>query len=253
VTRRALIAGNWKMHKTPQETEVFIAAFLERDIPMACEILLLPPFTSLERASRLLAETGVSLGAQDLHQEPRGAFTGAVSGDMIRESGCRYVLVGHSERRHVFGDDDEVVRRKLRAALVAGLAPILCVGETLEERRSGETSAVIARQLATALGGVPPDEMARTAIAYEPVWAIGTGETATPAQAQDAIAGIRRSIAGRFGEALGRSTRILYGGSVKPENAAEILRQPDVDGALVGGASLDPEGFARIAEATEAR
>ncbi len=247
--RRRLIAGNWKMHMTPQETESFIGAFVDRigsrgDV----EVLLIPPFTSLDRAARLLEGTPVAVGAQDLHFEQKGAYTGAISGEMIRASGCRYVLVGHSERRYVFGDADETVGRKLRAALDAGLSPILCVGETHGQRRAGETDNVISGQLAAGLDGVEIGEMGRIAIAYEPVWAIGTGETATPDQAQAVIASIRRRLDERFGDTVAESTRILYGGSVKPENAASLITEPDIDGALVGGASLDPDSFARIVE-----
>jgi triosephosphate isomerase len=248
--RRRLVAGNWKMHMTPQEAEAFISSFLDRiagereaDSP---EILLIPPYTSLDRAARLLEGTGVELGAQDLHYEEQGAYTGAVSGSMIRGCGCRYVLVGHSERRHVFGDDDETVARKLRAALAVGLLPILCVGEVLEERRSGRTEDVVFAQLRAALKNVDLEDAARIAIAYEPVWAIGTGETATPDQAQDAIASIRGWLAERFDTVRAGRARILYGGSVKPETAASLVAQPDIDGTLVGGASLDPDTFARI-------
>jgi triosephosphate isomerase len=247
VARRKLIAGNWKMNKTPGETEAFIAAFLQSSAATAePEVLLIPPFTSLDRAARFLEGSSVSLGAQDLHPEAKGAFTGAVSGEMIRASGCTYVLAGHSERRHVFGDTSETVGRKLRAALSAELRPILCVGELIEERRAGTTDDVLSAQLEAGLDGVSKAEMTGVAVAYEPVWAIGTGETATPEQAQETIAEIRRRLAERFGEDTADATRILYGGSVKPENAADLVGQPDIDGALVGGASLDPEAFARI-------
>jgi len=245
--RRRLVAGNWKMHKTPQETEAFVAAFRDRVAANSnVEILLLPPFTSLERASRLLEGTRIGLGGQDLHFEARGAYTGAISGEMLRASGCRYVLAGHSERRHVFGDDDATVARKFRAAFTADLLPILCVGEVLEERKAGKTDAVVATQLETALADVTEAETDRITVAYEPVWAIGTGETATPDQAQEAIAGIRRRLAERFDASSVESIRILYGGSVKPENTADLIAQPDIDGLLVGGASLDPDAFARI-------
>jgi triosephosphate isomerase len=251
VVRRKLIAGNWKMHMTPRETEAFLESFLARVIDPRAEVLLIPPFTSLDRAARRLTDSPILLGAQDIHQEPRGAFTGAISSEMVRDIGCTYVLVGHSERRHVFGDDDATVRQKLQAALAAGLQPILCVGEVLDERRSGETQTVIAGQLSAGLTGITPEEMERITIAYEPVWAIGTGETATPEQAQDAIAGIRQWLADRFAVDAASSTRILYGGSVKPGNAADLVHQPDIDGALVGGASLDPELFAQIVAAGE--
>ncbi|MGB2982788.1 MAG: triose-phosphate isomerase [Candidatus Bipolaricaulia bacterium] len=248
--RRRLIAGNWKMHMTPQETEAFISSFLdripgERDAGSA-EALLVPPYTNLDRAASLLEGTGVELGAQDLYYEEQGAYTGAVSGGMIRACGCRYVLVGHSERRHVFGDDDETVARKLGAALASGLLPILCVGEVLEERRSGRTEDVVFSQLRSALQDVGSEEATRIVVAYEPVWAIGTGETATPDQAQDAIASIRRRLSERFDTVLAERARILYGGSITPENAASLVSESDIDGALVGGASLDPESFARI-------
>ena len=248
--RRCLIAGNWKMHKTPQETVSFIDALSVRCVdPGGIEILVIPPYTSLELAGRKLAEVPVELGAQDLFHETSGAYTGAISGSMLTACGCRYVLVGHSERRHVFGDDDNVIRRKLRAALEADLVPILCVGETLEERRGGRTEAVLTLQLSVALEGIAAGAMERIVIAYEPVWAIGTGETAVPEQAQEAIAGIRDWLSTRFDGATADAIRILYGGSVKPENAAALVSRPDIDGALVGGASLDPEAFAAIVEA----
>ena len=251
--RRPLIAGNWKMHKTPPETEAFIADLL-RSLPVGCgvDILLIPPFTSLDRAGRLLAGSDIILGAQDLHPEASGAFTGAVSGVMIRACGCQYVVVGHSERRSLFADDDRLVGRKLTAALAADLLPMLCVGETLDERRAEQTEAILTRQLATALETIDSETMGRVTIAYEPVWAIGTGETATPDQAQAAVQRIREWLAERFDGEASQRTPILYGGSVKPENAAAIFRQPDVDGGLVGGASLDAEAFAAIAGAAQA-
>jgi len=250
MTRRCLIAGNWKMNKTPEETASFLDAFLPRLLNSPdVEILLVPPYTSLESAGRRLSGTPIELGAQDVHHETSGAYTGAISAPMLVGCGCRYVLVGHSERRQVFGDDDDAVRRKLEAALDAGLSPILCVGETLEERRAGETEAVLTRQLSAALAELESVATDRIVVAYEPVWAIGTGETATPAQAQEAIAGIRARLADRFDEPTAGLVRILYGGSVKPENAAALIGLPDVDGALVGGASLDPEAFAAIVEA----
>jgi len=247
MARRCLIAGNWKMHKTPAETGTFIEAFLPRlpDLPDV-EVLLIPPYTSLESAGRRLAGSSIELGAQDLFHEPSGAYTGAISAPMLVACGCRYVLVGHSERRRVFGDDDGGVRRKLGAALDGDLLPILCVGETLEERRRSETEAVLTRQLSAGLDGIEPGGMERIVIAYEPVWAIGTGETATPGQAQETIAGIRHWLSARFAGPTAERARILYGGSVKPENAAELLAEPDIDGALVGGASLDPAAFAAI-------
>jgi len=252
VLRRLLIAGNWKMHKTPPETEDFIADLL-RLLPASpgVDILLIPPFTSFDRAVRLLTGLHISLGAQDLHPEVSGAFTGAVSGAMIRACGCQYVLVGHSERRCLFADDDLLVGRKLTAALAADLLPMLCVGETLDERHAEQTEAILTRQLTTALETIDSETMRRVTIAYEPVWAIGTGETATADQAQAAVRNIREWVAERFDGETSQRTRILYGGSVKPENAATLFRQPDVDGGLVGGASLDAEAFTAIVDAAQ--
>jgi len=255
--RRCLIAGNWKMNKTPKESVAFIDAFLGKlgDIHDA-EILLIPPYTSLESTGHRLADSVVGLGAQDLHHERSGAYTGAISAVMLAACGCRYVLVGHSERRHVFGDDDETVRRKLGVALDSGLRPILCVGETIEERRRGETETVLDRQLDRGLDAVAADDVERIVVAYEPVWAIGTGETATPEQAQNAIGWIRARLVEAYDDPTAVRLRILYGGSVKPGNAAELVAQPDIDGALVGGASLDPDTFAeivRISAAAEGR
>ncbi len=250
MSRRRLIAGNWKMNKTPQETAAFVEDFAPRVASFfEIEVLLIPPYTSLEPASRQLVGTSIALGAQDLHSEPSGAYTGAISAQMLAACGCRYVLVGHSERRHVFGDDDATVRRKLGSALDGRLLPILCIGETIDERRGGATPEILTRQLTVGLDGLDAGAMKSIVVAYEPVWAIGTGETATPEQAQEAIAGIRAWLSGRFDEPTAGRARILYGGSVKPGNAAELMRLPDVDGVLVGGASLDPEAFAAIAQA----
>jgi triosephosphate isomerase len=249
--RRCLIAGNWKMHLTPAETEAFIAAFLPLVRSASAETAILPPFTSLDRAGQLLRGTSVGLGAQDVYFEAKGAFTGAVSVGMLSACGCRYVLAGHSERRHVFGDTDAVVRRKLDAILAGGLAPVLCVGETLDERRGGATYDTLEAQLTAGLRGLGAGPLSRVVIAYEPVWAIGTGETATPDQAQEASAWIREWVRRHHG-AGADTLRILYGGSVKPDNARSLLTLPDVDGALVGGASLDAKGFAAIVTAAEA-
>ena len=244
--RVRLIAGNWKMNKTPSETEVFLARFLPLVSQAEPEIVLLPAFPSLHRAGCLLSNTNVRLGAQDLHPEPRGAFTGAVSAEMLVDCGCRYVLVGHSERRHVFGEPDALVRCKLEAALSGGLHPILCVGETLAERRAGETESVLQTQLGAGLADLSVRSFPHLVVAYEPVWAIGTGETATTRQAQDAAAWIREWLLRKLGASAKEAIRILYGGSVKPDNATELLALPDVDGVLVGGASLDPVGLAEI-------
>ncbi len=245
--RRPLIAGNWKMNKTPRETQEFIERFLTTSPEFTyCDVLLIPPFTSLDRAGRLLSESHALLGAQDMHSESSGAYTGAISPSMLAACGCTYVLAGHSERRHVFGDSNEVVNQKLHAALQSDLRPILCIGETLNEREAQRTEAVLEEQLAGGLQDVNEAALANIVIAYEPVWAIGTGETATPEQAQAAVAFVRAWIETRYGEAASETMRILYGGSVKPANARSLQSQPDIDGALIGGASLDPDSFAQI-------
>lgn len=245
--RRPLIAGNWKMNKTPQDAQDFIKRFLSfSHEDVECDILVIPPFTSLDRAGQSLLESRVLLGAQDMHPAASGAYTGAISADMLRACNCTFVLAGHSERRHVFGDTDNTVNEKLRAALGNDLRPILCVGETLEERESDRTESVLKGQLAGGLKDVGATELTHVVIAYEPVWAIGTGKTATTEQAQEAIAFIRAWIQTHYGETASEAMRILYGGSVKPDNARSLQAQPDIDGALIGGAALDPDSFARI-------
>ncbi len=246
--RHPLIAGNWKMHKTPQETEEFIVELLPKLAGVGeIEVLIIPPFTSLDRSGTLLQGKSLQLGAQDLHYEAEGAFTGGISARMLAACGCKYVLVGHSERRELFGDDDTIVARKLNAALDSDLMPILCIGETLSEHDLVEEK--ITRQLTQDLTGVGGKALAKITIAYEPIWAIGTGKTATPEVAQETISMIRRWIASHYDEAAAQGTRILYGGSVKPANAVSLLAQPDIDGALVGGAALVPGSFAQIVDA----
>ncbi len=250
MARTILIAGNWKMYKTPDETEEFINVFTQNytDIP-GVELLIIPPFTNLERAGRLLARTSIQLGAQDVYYKDEGAYTGEIAPRMLLACGCSYVIVGHSERRALFHEDDVVVNRKLKAAVAAGLSPILCVGETLDEHRAGKVAEKITQQLSSDLTGVGREELSRVVIAYEPIWAIGTGETATPEEAQGTIRMIRSWIGENYDPSAAEDIRILYGGSVKPGNAAALLSQPDIDGALVGGASLKPESFAQIAHA----
>jgi triosephosphate isomerase len=200
----------------------------------------------LHLAGRLLSEIGIALGGQNFHFEAKGAFTGEISLAMLADCGCSYVLVGHSERRALFGENDELLNRKLKAAISAGLLPILCVGETLEEHRQERVKEKITTQLAADLAGVPSAATSSTVIAYEPIWAIGTGETASPEEAQDTIHMIRKWLARAYDDRTAEKVRILYGGSVKPENTAALMAQPDIDGALVGGASLSPESFAQI-------
>ncbi|MCC6383081.1 MAG: triose-phosphate isomerase [Dehalococcoidia bacterium] len=240
--RRPFIAGNWKMNTTEDEAVVLARAVAAGTGGVLCDLALCVPFPHLGPVRSALAGSHVALGAQDVYWEPKGAYTGEVSTAMLA-SYCRYVIVGHSERRQLFGDTDAWVRRKLEAVLASPLDPIVCVGELLGERRSGETEAVLERQLAAAFTGLPLS--ARVTVAYEPVWAIGTGETATPAVAQEACAFIRASLRHLGGEAAD-SVRIQYGGSVTPENAPDLLACPDIDGALVGGASRKSDQFAAI-------
>lgn len=245
--RRPLIAGNWKMHGTVSEATALIDGLLAKtDRFDDREMLVAPPYPVLGMVATRLAGSSFFLSGQDLHWEDKGAFTGEVSGPMLRSVGCSHVIVGHSERRQLFGETDESVSRKTRAALRNGLTPIVCVGETLDEREAGRMLQVIERQTRGGLSGLSAPEFQRLVVAYEPVWAIGTGRVATPVQAQEVHQAIRSLLGELGGGAVAASTRILYGGSVKPDNVDELMRQPDVDGALVGGASLDAESFARI-------
>ncbi|HEX7118585.1 MAG TPA: triose-phosphate isomerase [Longimicrobiales bacterium] len=254
-SRTPVIAGNWKMHKGPSETRDFFRAFAARHAAREDRIVIVfPPAISLAAAAEALEGRGdIALGVQNVHWEPQGALTGETSVAMARDAGARYTLVGHSERRHIFGETDEDVRRKTAAALAGGLTPLVCLGETLDQREAGRVEAVILGQLDAALDGLAPDEIARVLIAYEPVWAIGTGVNATPDDAAAAHGALRRHLAARVGAAAAASIPILYGGSVKPANAPELLAASDVDGLLVGGASLDPAGFAEIAATEPAR
>jgi triosephosphate isomerase len=247
--RVPVLAANWKMHKTIEETESFLGEFLPRvpDEP-GPEVVICPAFPSLKTAVELCLQSRARVAAQNMHEEAEGAFTGEVSAPMLQELGVNGVILGHSERRQYFGENDEALARKVPAALRAGLEPILCVGENESQRDSDETEGVLTRQIEADLADVPDDRLSDVVIAYEPIWAIGTGRTATPDQAQEAIALIRRLIEARSTEEAA-AIRILYGGSVKPANAPELISQSDVDGALVGGASLDPGDFAAIVDA----
>lgn len=244
--------ANWKMHKTAGEAQAFIEAFLPKVEGLkGVEIAIAPPFTALAAVGRALKErdAAVKLAAQNMHPKPEGAYTGEVSPVMLRDLGCKYVIVGHSERRSHFGEDDRFINEKVLSACEHGLVPILCVGETLEERRAGMTNLVLERQLKGALEGLPADRAKGLVIAYEPVWAIGTGETASPEDAEEGARFLRSLIAELYGEETAASVRVQYGGSVKADNARELLLQPDIDGALVGGASLDPKEFFGIVKA----
>jgi triosephosphate isomerase (TIM) len=249
--RKKIIAANWKMNMTAAEASSFMEDLkLELKNFDGVEIVIVPPFTALPRVSEFVSEIpGVTLGAQNMWHETSGAFTGEVSAAMLREFFTRYVVLGHSERRTIFGETDAIVNSKVKAAHAANLRPILCVGETLAERDAGTHHAVLSKQLKGSLAGLDSEQMLDTVIAYEPVWAIGTGRTASPEQAQEAHAFIRKNLADLFDKDTTAKIRIQYGGSVKPDNAKELLHQPDIDGALVGGASLDPRSFAKIVKA----
>jgi triosephosphate isomerase (TIM) len=250
--RTPVIAANWKMNKTIEEAKAFLASFLPRAVDAGgTEVVICPSFLALKTVVELCAQSRVTVAAQNMHQDPEGAFTGEVSAPMLLEVGVRGVVLGHSERRTHFGETDEALARKLPAALEAGLRPILCVGETEAQRDAGETGEVLRRQIEADLAAVGGERLADVVIAYEPVWAIGTGRTASPEQAADAIGSIR-SLVGSRNEHAAAAIRILYGGSVTPDNAEELLGRNEIDGALVGGASLDPEGFARIVSAASA-
>jgi triosephosphate isomerase (TIM) len=247
--RTPVVAANWKMHKTIAEAEAFLADFLGRvGDPRGREVVICPSFVALKPVVDLCLQSPLKVAAQNMHSEPEGAFTGEVSAPMLTELGVDGVILGHSERREHFCETDEALARKVRAAIDARLEPILCVGEREEEREAGETEEVLRRQVSADLVEIGDDRLAEVVIAYEPVWAIGTGKTATPEQAEEAIAFIRSLVAARGGEAAQR-IRILYGGSVKPANAADLLGRGEIDGALVGGASLDPADFAEIVSA----
>jgi triosephosphate isomerase len=241
------MAGNWKMYKTPAET----TAFFEKFRPLVeksehCEIVICPPFTNLAAAVTAAHASPIRVGAQNIAWAKEGAFTGEISGAMIVAVGATHVIVGHSERRQYFGETDETVLKRTQAALAAGLTPIVCVGERLEERESGHTEAVLVRQFQDGIAGLSEAQFAKIVIAYEPVWAIGTGKTATPEIAADAHRVIRHEVRAKFGKDAADAVRILYGGSVKPDNVKTLMAQPEIDGSLVGGASLDAASFAAI-------
>jgi len=247
--RKPLVAGNWKMYGTRAENAALVRGLLDLLQPGArAEVLVCPPFVYLWETGRLLKDSEVAMGAQSVCAESLGAFTGEVSGAMLRDVGCRYVLVGHSERRQLYGESDSLVARKFMAAQAQGLVPVLCVGETLEEREGGRTNEVVARQLEAVLSVSGVGSLASAVIAYEPVWAIGTGRTASPEQAQEVHAMIRGKVAA-LDATIASSVRILYGGSVKASNARELFAMADIDGGLVGGASLKAEEFAQICAA----
>jgi triosephosphate isomerase (TIM) len=245
--RRPILAGNWKMNMTATQARDLAAKL----IPLVSgvkdrDIVLGPPFTALAAVGEALKGTNISLSAQNLHWEDKGAFTGEISAEMLLDLGCRYVIIGHSERRQYFGEADDTVNKKAKQALRKGLLPILCVGETLAEREAGKLNDIIGRQVTGGLKDISADDMKKVVIAYEPVWAIGTGRTATPEQANEVHALIRQKVKTLYGADIAEGLRIQYGGSVTPENVSQLMAMPDIDGALVGGASLKPESFAAL-------
>ena len=247
MSRKPMMAGNWKMYKTPAETHAFFEAFKPLVVnAMQCDVVICPPFPNLYAAVQETADSNIAIGAQNLYWGREGAVTGEVSGHMLQAVGCRYVIVAHSERRQYFGETEPDVVRKAQAALEYGLTPIVCVGERLEEREADRTEEVLGEQFDGGIAPLTDDQFAKIVIAYEPVWAIGTGKTATPELAAAAHRFIRGKVAGKFGGELAARVRILYGGSVKPENVKNLMAEEEIDGALVGGASLDPGSFAAI-------
>ncbi len=250
--RKPFVAGNWKLNtdsRSSVELAKSVAASLSGRVAGQISVAVIPPFVYLQSVVRAVSSSGVAVGAQDVYFEQKGAFTGEISPAMLKDVGCTYVLCGHSERRHVIGETDELVGRKLAASISGGLLPVLCVGELLEERDAGQTEQVVARHLRTGVSGLSAEKMSAVTIAYEPVWAIGTGRTATPQQAQEVHAFIRNWLAEAYDKTLAEEIRVLYGGSVKADNARALMQQQDVDGLLVGGASLKADEFVRIIEA----
>ena len=247
--RKYIVAGNWKMNKDNREAEDFIRSLLPAlQVIHPVNIVLCPPFTALATTSALVRNTAIAVGGQNMYFATNGAFTGEISGAMLVSAGCQHVILGHSERRHIFGEADDLIRQKVDAALTVGLHPIICVGETLAERQAGQTEAVVRRQYSAAFAEVSDTQIGNCVIAYEPVWAIGTGVNATPAQASEAHAFLRELIRQQYGDAVAKTITILYGGSVKAANATELIRAADIDGFLIGGASLVAPEFVRIAE-----
>lgn len=249
--RKKIIAGNWKMNNNLQESVSLIEELKTKlaDKKLKCEVVICPPFTSLSEAKKLIEGSVIKLGAQNMYFEDSGAFTGEVSAPMLKSVGCEYVILGHSERRTIFGESDEMINRKIKKALSHKLKPIFCVGETLEEREKDITEKVVKRQVEKGLKDITPDEILDVVIAYEPVWAIGTGKTATPEQAQEVHHFIRKLLTTMYSKDFASMITIQYGGSVKPENAKELLSQKDIDGALVGGACLKADSFIGIIDA----
>ena len=244
--RKPIIAGNWKMNKTPEEAAELVRELVPLVADAEAEVVVCPPFVCLDAVRKEAAGSNIKLGAQNVHFEKSGAYTGEVSADMLLAMGVEYVIIGHSERRQYFGETDCTVNMRAKAALAAGLKPIICVGESLEEREKGVTNELVGMQTKLALQGIPAEEMDKVVIAYEPIWAIGTGKTATAAEANETIGAIRKAIAQVYGEEVASKVRIQYGGSMNPKNASELMAQSEIDGGLIGGASLKAEDFSKV-------
>ena len=244
--RTPIIAGNWKMNMTPAEAERLVVELIPLVKDAKCEVVVCPPYVDLALVGKLLVGTNIKLGAQNIHWAPKGAFTGEISADMLLAMGVSHAIVGHSERRQYFGETDETVNKRAKAALEANITPIICVGETLEQREGGVTDTIVSKQTIAALAGFSAEEVVRSVIAYEPIWAIGTGKTATNDDANNTIKVIRDAIAGVYGQKVADEVRIQYGGSMNAKNASELMAMPEIDGGLIGGASLKSEDFSKV-------
>ena len=244
--RKPIIAGNWKMNKTPEEAKELVTALVPLVKNAKCDVVICPPFVDLCAVKPIIAGTNIHLGVQNIHWAEKGAFTGEISADMLKAHGVEYAIVGHSERRQYFGEPDATVNQRAKAAIAAGITPIICVGESLEQRESGVTNAVVSGQTKAALDGIEAKDVETLVIAYEPIWAIGTGKTATKEDANATIAVIRGAIAEVYGKDVAEKVRIQYGGSMNPKNASELMSMPEIDGGLIGGASLKAEDFSKV-------
>ncbi len=246
MARKPIIAGNWKMNMTPCETKALIEALIPLVVDAACDVVVCPPFVALPAAVELTRGTNIAVGAQNIHWAEKGAYTGEISAAMLKCVGAEYAIIGHSERRQYFGETDETVNQRAKAAIAAGITPIICVGESLAQRESGETEAVVSGQTKAALAGIAAEDVKKLVIAYEPIWAIGTGKTATKEQANETIACIRSTVETLYCPGTAEAVRIQYGGSMNPKNAAELMAMPEIDGGLIGGASLKAEDFSKV-------
>lgn len=246
MARKPIIAGNWKMNMTPAEAKELITALIPLVADAQCDVVICPPFVDLPIAVELTKATNIAVGAQNIHWAEKGAYTGEISAAMLKCVGAEYAIIGHSERRQYFGETNETVNQRAKAAIAAGITPIICVGESLAEREAGETENVVSRQTEAALSGIAAEDVKKLVIAYEPIWAIGTGKTATKEQANETIASIRKTVERLYCAGTAEAVRIQYGGSMNPKNASELMAMPEIDGGLIGGASLKAEDFAKV-------